>query len=310
LSWPRLSLAASLVLGGLVVGGVATVALRLETGAGSLGAIGATKPPLLLAVAAAAGWLAFLTGTVLYVVLPSLSPVTAREDYASFRTMVACLIVAAIPANLLVLAYALLTRGSSAAPRTPSPGLLVLSVIALELSLLGVVYLRLIYPGVLRWRDLGLTSEAVPSRALVGIAVAFGTLVLVAGVQLVLRSAGVEQNQAELYIGIRGAPLWQFLVLLVGGSVLAPLAEETFFRGYVFGFCLRTRGPWLAYAFSAALFAAAHFNLPSIGPIFVIGLWFAYVYSQTGSLIPCIVAHGVNNAVALSVLYFGPSPVS
>ena len=78
-----------------------------------------------------------------------------------------------------------------------------------------------------------------------------------------------------------------------------------FFRGYVFRTFARDRGRVWAYTYSAALFSVTHANLSAAVPIFVLGLMLAYIFERSGSLIPGIVAHGVNNAIAFGLLYAG-----
>jgi membrane protease YdiL (CAAX protease family) len=84
--------------------------------------------------------------------------------------------------------------------------------------------------------------------------------------------------------------------------LFAPLMEEIFFRGFVFG-GLRPRWGvlWAAIA-SGALFAVAHIGNPGtiylIVPVAAIGAIFAWGYFYTGSLLASFVAHFLFNLVA------------
>ncbi len=82
--------------------------------------------------------------------------------------------------------------------------------------------------------------------------------------------------------------------------VVAPIVEETFFRGALYG-GLRTRmGVWGAAAFSGALFASVHPTLPTgFLPILALGMVLAVLREKTGSLYPGMVCHGLNNAIML-----------
>ncbi len=99
---------------------------------------------------------------------------------------------------------------------------------------------------------------------------------------------------------------WRPVLALVILSVfLAPLGEEIFFRGFVFG---GLRGRWggvLAAFASGCLFAAAHIGNPGyivvLPGIAGIGMLFAWAYAYSGSLAPSIIAHFVFNSV--SVIY-------
>ncbi|OFW61425.1 MAG: hypothetical protein A2133_06240 [Actinobacteria bacterium RBG_16_64_13] len=93
---------------------------------------------------------------------------------------------------------------------------------------------------------------------------------------------------------------WPLIVAIV---VVAPVVEETFFRGFVFA-GLRARYDWRwAAAISAALFAAAHMELTFFIPGFVLGYLFAYLYQRSDSVWPGVIIHAAMNAVAMTVVY-------
>lgn len=87
--------------------------------------------------------------------------------------------------------------------------------------------------------------------------------------------------------------------------IAAPIAEETFFRGFVFG-GLRSRLPSLAaIAISGALFGAVHLttgNLAAAFQLAVLGGVLAWLYEHTGSIRPTIAVHMINNALAFAIL--------
>jgi len=95
---------------------------------------------------------------------------------------------------------------------------------------------------------------------------------------------------------------------LLGVAVVAPLVEETLFRGVVFGW-MRGRMPLpLAVLGSAAVFAAAHvlyLQWTLLPPIFGIGCVLALLYHYSRSLWPGIVVHASINTVATLVLLLG-----
>jgi len=90
--------------------------------------------------------------------------------------------------------------------------------------------------------------------------------------------------------------------LLVGGLV-APVAEEAFFRGYLFAGLRKYLGRVAAIALSAALFALAHVWPTSWPPIFVLGVLFALLYEQTASIWPAVIVHGFINTLAFLASY-------
>lgn len=87
--------------------------------------------------------------------------------------------------------------------------------------------------------------------------------------------------------------------------VFAPISEEIFFRGFMFG-ALRTRlSLWPAAAISAFVFGLLHLSsgdFSVVPPLMVLGLLFAWLYEYTGSLGPPIVLHMINNAIAFTVI--------
>jgi membrane protease YdiL (CAAX protease family) len=90
-----------------------------------------------------------------------------------------------------------------------------------------------------------------------------------------------------------------FLIVAVG----APLWEEIFFRGVLFGALRRRYGAVAAGAGSAALFALLHPQLPlGFLPIFFIGAFLAAIYEWRRSLLPGMVLHALHNGVIFLML--------
>jgi membrane protease YdiL (CAAX protease family) len=88
-------------------------------------------------------------------------------------------------------------------------------------------------------------------------------------------------------------------VLLI--AVAAPICEETCFRGFLFG-GLRERLPrWAAALISALVFGGLHATtgLGAIPILVAFGFILALLYEKTGSIIPGILLHMLNNSVAL-----------
>lgn len=82
-------------------------------------------------------------------------------------------------------------------------------------------------------------------------------------------------------------------------GLLAPVVEEIVFRGAILATLLgMMKNRWAAIALSAALFALVHMNLAQMPHAFLIGLIIGWMYSRTGSMVPGIVVHFVNNTVA------------
>jgi membrane protease YdiL (CAAX protease family) len=92
-------------------------------------------------------------------------------------------------------------------------------------------------------------------------------------------------------------PIWLFLAL----TLLAPLFEEIFFRGFLFsGLEAVGARAWVAVLTTAFLWSVIHFqyDLYGIVSIFVMGLILGTARRRTDSIVPCFAMHAVANAIA------------
>jgi membrane protease YdiL (CAAX protease family) len=91
------------------------------------------------------------------------------------------------------------------------------------------------------------------------------------------------------------------IVVVFAVVVFAPLAEETFFRGVAYAGWRREHGVRRATLASAVVFAVIHFSLLSLVPIFLLGLWLAWLYERTRSLLASIVLHATFNGISVAL---------
>ncbi|GIW02347.1 CPBP family intramembrane glutamic endopeptidase [Roseiflexus sp.] len=181
-----------------------------------------------------------------------------------------------------------------------------------NLVFIGVAVVRV---RVLRREPLSVLGFSAPQPfRLVFLGVGLGLLALLLNgiVGVLFVSAGIRQNQAALYPLFPGDYAGQAL-FFIGAVVLAPIGEEVLFRGYLFGSLRRLAGDSrtgiaVAYGVSALIFALSHSLAATEGligllvPSFLIGLVFAWGFDRSGSLIPAIVAHAINNGIAFAAL--------
>lgn len=93
-------------------------------------------------------------------------------------------------------------------------------------------------------------------------------------------------------------PIWVQVLLIV---VAASVTEEVLFRGYLFA-GLREKLPrYWAALIAGSIFGALHFiSGPSaVPPLIFFGFVLCLLYERTGSIVPCIVLHMLNNSIAL-----------
>lgn len=86
--------------------------------------------------------------------------------------------------------------------------------------------------------------------------------------------------------------------------VIAPVAEEFFFRGYFYAALRNWRGVWPAALLTGLVFGAIHIGSAPAGylvPLAVFGVLLCLLYQRTGSLYPCIGLHVLNNSVAFGI---------
>ena len=119
------------------------------------------------------------------------------------------------------------------------------------------------------------------------------------GCSLLLSVLGVEPRIHPVLHHFSTFPLLWKQLAIVSVLVLAPLAEEVFFRGLVQSLARRAgAGPWTAILAASALFAAVHYNQPQAIPsLFVLSLALGYSYERTGRLVSPILLHSLFNAV-------------
>ena len=86
---------------------------------------------------------------------------------------------------------------------------------------------------------------------------------------------------------------------IISITIMAPLVEELLFRGAIQGHLLRKgMNPWGALFIASAIFGIIHMNPIQIPFAFAIGMIFGWLYYRTGSLVPGIVGHFLNNSIA------------
>ena len=140
-----------------------------------------------------------------------------------------------------------------------------------------------------RWRIVNLAMVGA------GLVLALAAAIIYGGI---LRAVGLGDSLPSAPDFVESGPnLFAWGAVLA--VVVAPVAEETFFRGFIFGGLRGRIGFWWAAAASATLFAFAHLDPITFVPIFIIGLVLVWVYSRTGSLWYSIQLHMGYNAIVL-----------
>ena len=141
---------------------------------------------------------------------------------------------------------------------------------------------------------------AAASLALVALSVVADTLIALGAEGLGLASHWADGFPEELLWAPPGV-----VALHVADTVVwTPFIEEVAFRGVLYGTLRRRLPVWSAALLTAAVFAAAHgYGAAGFASVFASGVLWTLAYERTRSLLPGILAHGVNNLmVAVDVL--------
>lgn len=148
-------------------------------------------------------------------------------------------------------------------------------------------------------RALGAT--AVAAVAFYGLSAIYAAIVHPTGEQDVLEALGADEGTG--YLLVTG------IVVLV----VAPVAEELFFRGFVYR-ALRNRfTAGAAAGIVGVVFGSIHYSGPDTLPLLpvlaLLGVTFCLLYEWSGSLYPAIALHAINNTVAFVVSADGDAVV-
>jgi len=189
--------------------------------------------------------------------------------------------------------------GTQWSPRLP--GILVLVA---ELGLLLPVWLLGVHKYRLPWASVGFKSFDL-SRGL-GLGCLFFLVAFAFNFAWSIILALLHLRAQPDILPLFGGGIAGLLLALLVGALVAPIAEEAFFRGYLFAGLCQHVGFRRAIVLSAMLFALVHILPTSWPPIFLLGVLFALLYEQTGSIWPAVIVHGAINAIAFLVLYFMP----
>jgi len=106
----------------------------------------------------------------------------------------------------------------------------------------------------------------------------------------------VEPKQEDIAEGFGALPVQILLI-----AIAAPVSEEICFRGMLFG-GLRERLPRYGAALLAGLiFGGLHAltGVTAVPPLIAFGFVLCLLYEKTGSIVPGIILHMLNNSVAL-----------
>ena len=131
---------------------------------------------------------------------------------------------------------------------------------------------------------------------------AYGTVMVFNAVWLLLVGTGAAEQDSS---GGSSPTIAAIVLIVLGVAVAAPIVEEFVFRGYLFPALARWRGPWIGALAGATVFGVAHCLVypPQLWPMMIVfGFAACMVFWFTGSILPCIALHALNNSLVTGIL--------
>lgn len=122
---------------------------------------------------------------------------------------------------------------------------------------------------------------------------------------LLLDRLGVDAGaQALVSRVVLPGPTYEPILIAVFGIFVAPLTEETLFRGMLYPAVRRafgggSRAVWISATLVSVLFAAVHGSALAFVPLFVLAMFLAWLMETTNSLAACVLVHAIHNATTL-----------
>lgn len=178
------------------------------------------------------------------------------------------------------------------------------------LSIVIVVWVPWRFNGFVTTRqDLGLGSRVKWMHLLLGPAGFIVYVVILAIVmtiaKVVLPFVDFEQPQDVGFDQLFTS--YEYILAFVTLVVIAPIAEEILFRGYLFGKLKKHVPIWAAILITSFLFAIAH-GAWNVGiDVFVLSIVLCLLRVISGSLWPSILLHMIKNGVAFYFLFISPT---
>ncbi len=202
----------------------------------------------------------------------------------------------------------LLVRGATGANATPSVGRILISALVLQIGVIALAW-RFLQEHQVGWAT-GFGWNRMPGKSIGWGVLAIGLFLPIAwGLQtvsiLVMEKLGLDPSlQLALQALKSSGSAGELTALAVMTILVAPIAEETLFRGILYPTIKQHGFPRAALWSTSALFALIHFNVAIFIPLLLLALLLVWLYEKTDNLLAPIAAHAAFNAVnfALFVL--------
>ncbi len=113
-----------------------------------------------------------------------------------------------------------------------------------------------------------------------------------------------EQALVTIFRSASESGNWEKVAsICLSGVVVAPVVEETLFRGYFYPVLKRFGGPLWSSFLVSAIFALSHGNTGAMAGLFALAICLTVSYERYGSLWVSVGMHAGFNAISLVLLY-------
>jgi membrane protease YdiL (CAAX protease family) len=232
---------------------------------------------------------------------PALGPDDTRRFawWAPFVALVLTFVAAGVIAGIAAV-FASAFGAEVKADDVP-PGITVVATIVQGAMFIGFSYMLAAISGV---RPSPWAFGLRPSRFWIGLGFAFLAALCFYIFAFVWSVAlGIEESDdLAKELGAEDSTLALIGVLLMA-CIVAPIAEEFFFRGFCFPALSNVLGWFGGALVTGFVFGAIHFGGTDsvfLPPLMFLGFLLCLLYRFTGSLLPCIALHAFNNALAMA----------
>lgn len=154
----------------------------------------------------------------------------------------------------------------------------------------------------LRLKDIGLSNFKWGQLGLVaiGFGVYFLASIAISTVFSFFVDYDINQAQDVGFSNPSGIEVVMVFLVLV---VLAPLAEELLFRGFIFQGLRRRLSFWATTIIVSILFAVVHGQINVALDVFALSLVLCWLREKTNSLWPAVILHSAKNGIAFVLLF-------
>ena len=116
-----------------------------------------------------------------------------------------------------------------------------------------------------------------------------------------------KQEIVDIFSSLGGG--WEMALAVISVLILAPLAEEMFFRGVLYrifkwAFAASRFGAFAAAVLSGVLFALIHADAYVFVPLALMGVFLCMAYEKGGSILSPILVHAAFNALNVAIVWF------